>query len=154
MKVTELRLKEMEDKGKLKAIGSITLDDAFVVSGVGVVEGSKGLFVSFPSYKGNDGKYHDMAYPLSKELRETIQQAVMEEFRKNRALDEMIEIVELRTEERRGWNQPFEIGFEEPVKEAPNQEKASFKDKLKTATERVSSQISKNNEKMKEEVSL
>lgn len=149
MKITDVRLKGMEDKGKLKAIGSITLDDAFVVSGVSVVEGSKGLFVSMPSVKGNDDKYHDTAYPLSKELRDEIHHAVMNEYQKSRDLDRIIETVELGIREE-ALDAPFAIGFEQPKPAPEKAEKTSIKDKLKNAAEKVSAQASKNNEKAKE----
>ena len=149
MKVTGVRLKMLEDKGKLKASGSITLDDAFVVSGVSVIEGSKGLFVSLPSVKGNDDKYHDTAYPLSKELRDDINKAVMGEYQKSLDLDRIIETVEINNG-KSDPDRPFTIGFEDASKEVSKPEKTSIKDKLKNAAERVSSQAVKNNEKVKE----
>ena len=146
MKVTDVRLKGMEDKGKLKAIGSITRDDAFVVTGVSVIEGSKGLFVSLPSIKGNDEKYHDTVFPLSKELRDDIRHSVMNEYQKTQDLDRIIETVELGIREE-SFDEPFSIGFKEPE---PKAEKTSIKDKLKNAAEKVSAQTTKNNEKVKE----
>lgn len=145
MNVTNVRLKGLEDKGKLKAIGSITLDDAFVVTGVGVVDGSKGLFVSFPAAKGADEKYHDTAYPLSKELRDEISKAVMDEYHRSLDLDQIIETVELKDTEI-----PFKISMEEPAAKTVKAEKTSIKDKLKNVAERVSGQTVKNNEKVKE----
>ena len=149
MKVTDVRLKALEDKGKLKAAGSITLDDAFVVSGVSVIEGSKGLFVSLPSVKGNDDKYHDTAYPISKELRDDINKAVMDEYQKSLDLDRIIETVEIK-KDLSDPDRTFSIGFENQSKEAAKPEKTSIKDKLKNAAEKVSGQTVKNNEKVKE----
>lgn len=150
MKVTDVRLKSLEDKGRLKAVGSITLDDAFVVNGVSVIEGSKGLFVSLPSTKGNDDKYHDTAYPLSKELRDEIHHAVMGEYQKSIDLDRIIETVDIGPREMPDPDRPFAIGFVKPEQETAKQEKVSIKDKLKNAAERVSGQTVKNNEKTKE----
>ena len=138
MKVTDVKLKTLEDKGKMKAVGSITLDGAFVISGVGVVEGSKGLFVSMPSVKGAAGKYYDTAYPLSKELREDIHHAVMDRFQRDQDIDRIIETVELGA-----------TPCEAAVDKKP-QEKASVREKLKDASEKVSSQTLKANEKVKE----
>ena len=44
------------------------------------MEGSKGTFVSMPSYKTKDGSYKDLTFPLNKELREQIQNAVLKEY--------------------------------------------------------------------------
>ncbi len=72
------------DKGNIMAMASITLDDAFVVSGLKVMNGSKGLFVDMPSQKGKDQngnvKYYDTAFPLSKELRGDINKAVLDAY--------------------------------------------------------------------------
>lgn len=44
--------------GKIKAIASVSLDGMFVVKGLKVMDGKKGLFVSMPQevFTGNDGK--------------------------------------------------------------------------------------------------
>lgn len=50
MEITEVKifLKEGQDK-KLKAYATLTLDKAFVVRNVKVIEGTRGLFVAMPS---------------------------------------------------------------------------------------------------------
>ncbi|MDD5681301.1 MAG: SpoVG family protein [Candidatus Omnitrophica bacterium] len=55
MEITEVRifLRESEDR-KLKAYATITIDNAFVVRNVKVIEGTKGLFVAMPSRKLRD----------------------------------------------------------------------------------------------------
>ena len=55
MEITEVRifLRESEDR-KLKAYATITIDNAFVVRNVKVIEGNKGLFVAMPSRKLRD----------------------------------------------------------------------------------------------------
>ena len=55
MEITEVRVipKEGTDK-KLKAYATITIDNAFVVRNVKVIEGNKGLFVAMPSRKIKD----------------------------------------------------------------------------------------------------
>lgn len=50
MEITEVRifLKDSPDK-KLKAYATITLDNAFVVRNIKIIEGSSGLFIAMPS---------------------------------------------------------------------------------------------------------
>ena len=52
MEITEVRIfpRESEDR-KLRAYATITIDNAFVVRNVKVIEGNKGLFVAMPSRK-------------------------------------------------------------------------------------------------------
>lgn len=55
MVITEVRIKLMEDNNeRLLAFCSVTLDDAFVVRDLKIIEGSKGSFVAMPSRKLTD----------------------------------------------------------------------------------------------------
>lgn len=53
MEITEVRVKLVEGgrQEKLKAFCSITIDDAFVIRDLKIIEGAKGLFVAMPSRK-------------------------------------------------------------------------------------------------------
>jgi len=53
--ITEVRIKLMEDNNeRLLAFCSVTLDDAFVVRDLKIIEGAKGCFVAMPSRKLTD----------------------------------------------------------------------------------------------------
>jgi stage V sporulation protein G len=67
-------------EGKMKAIVSVTLEDAFVVHDVKVVEGNNGLFVAMPSRKMPDGEFRDIAHPINSNTREIIQSAVLQAY--------------------------------------------------------------------------
>ena len=63
------------DKGNADYYGTLSIDTstgAPLAVKINVYDGSKGVFVSFPSYKGKDGDYVDLVFPTSKELREAI----------------------------------------------------------------------------------
>ena len=77
MQVTDVRIRKINQEGKMKAIVSVTLDDAFVVHDVKVVEGQNGLFVAMPSKRMPDGEFKDIAHPISQESRSVIQDAVL-----------------------------------------------------------------------------
>lgn len=61
----------------MKAIVSVTFDDAFVIHDVKIVEGHNGLFVAMPSRKTPDGEFRDIAHPINSSAREVIQSAVL-----------------------------------------------------------------------------
>lgn len=73
------------DRTSKLAYASITLDDAFVVHGLSIINGREGLFVSMPqqSYVDSEGekKYSDTAFPLSKDLRDSISSVVIKAYR-------------------------------------------------------------------------
>jgi stage V sporulation protein G len=78
--VTDVRVRKINLDGKMKAIVSVTLDDAFVIHDVKVVEGQNGLFVAMPSRKTPEGEFRDIAHPITSNARETIQSAVLEAY--------------------------------------------------------------------------
>lgn len=73
-----------ESQGKTKALARVVLNEQMQLTGLRVVDGSNGLFVSYPndpSYKGED--YRSLFYPLTKELREHIEHCVLEKFQES-----------------------------------------------------------------------
>ncbi|HNX91385.1 MAG TPA: SpoVG family protein [Candidatus Omnitrophota bacterium] len=67
-----------------KAFCDITLYDAFVVTGLKIVEGQNGLFVSMPRQKGRDGKWYDSCFPVSKEVRDEMEKFILEQYASNK----------------------------------------------------------------------
>ena len=80
MQITDVRIRIMAEAGKMKAIVSITLDGAFVVHDIKVIEGEKGLFIAMPSRRAGDGEYRDIAHPINSETREMIQNIILEKY--------------------------------------------------------------------------
>lgn len=77
MKVTDVRLRKIQTDGIMKALVSITLDEAFVIHDLRVIEGNSGLFVAMPSKRTPDGEFRDIAHPINSDMRQEIQDAVM-----------------------------------------------------------------------------
>lgn len=77
MEVTDVRVRRQFSEGNMKAIVSITFDDAFVVHDIKVVEGANGLFVAMPSRKTVSGEFRDIAHPINKEARAMIEESVI-----------------------------------------------------------------------------
>ncbi|MFN7455320.1 MAG: septation regulator SpoVG [Pseudobdellovibrionaceae bacterium] len=81
MKITEVKIFPVNED-RLKAYVSITIDDAFVVRDLKVIQGNTGLFVAMPSKKRKDGQFRDIAHPLNQETRDMIENAVFDAFEK------------------------------------------------------------------------
>lgn len=77
MKVTDVRLRKIQTDGRMKALVSITLDEAFVIHDLRVIEGNSGLFVAMPSKRTPDGEFRDIAHTINSDMRQEIQDAVM-----------------------------------------------------------------------------
>jgi len=88
MKITDVRLRRILNQNRLKAVASITIDDAFAVHELRVIEGKKGTFVAMPSRKNKQGTFKDVAHPINTETRQTIEKAVLDKYYATIAADE------------------------------------------------------------------
>ena len=89
MEITKVNIYKVEiNNSNLRAFASINIDDELVIKNLKVVEGKKGLFVSYPSEKGSDGEYYDQVYPLNKETRDYVEETILEAYEKEAAKPE------------------------------------------------------------------
>lgn len=54
-------------KSNTKAFIELKVDNTLIIKGLSLVEGKKGLFLSYPATKGKDGKYYNSVYSLDKD---------------------------------------------------------------------------------------
>ena len=80
MQVTDVRVRKVSKEGKMKAIVSITLDNEFAIHDIKVIDGDKGLFIAMPSRKAGDGEYRDIAHPINTQMRDHIQNIILEKY--------------------------------------------------------------------------
>ena len=71
-----VRLHRFDGESKLKAFADISIGD-FLIKGLRIVEGQKGLFLGMPQEKSKDGKWYNTFCPLTKEAREIISEVVL-----------------------------------------------------------------------------
>jgi stage V sporulation protein G len=74
----EANVRPIEPRNNLLAFASVKIADCFVVDNIKVVAGEKGLMVDMPSIKGNDGKYHNIAFPITADFRKQIVEAILD----------------------------------------------------------------------------
>ena len=67
--------------GKVKAFVDISLGD-FVVKGLRVIEGKKGLFLGMPQKNSKDNRWDKIFYPQTKESAKMLKDSVLEAFSK------------------------------------------------------------------------
>lgn len=80
MQITDIRVRVVSKEAKMKAVASVTFDEAFVVHDIKIIEGEKGLFIAMPSKKTPDGEYRDIAHPINGDMRGMLQDAILEQF--------------------------------------------------------------------------
>ncbi len=80
MQITDIRVRKITKEGKMKAVVSVTFDEIFVVHDIKVIEGEKGLFIAMPSRRSGDGEYRDIAHPINSEMRDKLQNEILEKY--------------------------------------------------------------------------
>lgn len=93
MLITDIRVRKINSEGRMKAVVSVTFDDAFVVHDIKVIEGQDKLFIAMPSRKTPDGEFKDIAHPINAETRELLHSKILEKYQE--ALDAPEEAAEV-----------------------------------------------------------
>ena len=85
MNISDVRIRLVSKAdSKLKAFASFTIDGAFAVHDIRIIEGSNGNFIAMPSRQTPDGEYKDIVHPLNTETREQISSVILAEYEKAR----------------------------------------------------------------------
>jgi len=80
LEVTNVRFWEITRDNIMKARASIVINDQFVIHGIRIIEGPKGLFIAMPSKQRPGGGFKDIVHPISSEFRYRLQQQILEAF--------------------------------------------------------------------------
>jgi stage V sporulation protein G len=75
VEVVGLRRFENDDS-KLKAFVDVAIGE-FIVKGLRILQGQKGLYLAMPQEKGKDGRWYNSFYPKSPEAREFLTETVI-----------------------------------------------------------------------------
>ena len=100
MKITKvvLRNKEKEDS-RMKAIATVTLDEAFVITGIRLIQGDDKMFIAMPSRKVSEGVYDDIAHPVNQETRQMFEDAIFKAIISEEELADAKAKIEVLTDE-------------------------------------------------------
>ncbi|MBQ9737849.1 MAG: septation regulator SpoVG [Clostridia bacterium] len=80
MVITDVKVRKINAEGRMKAVVSVTFDDCFVVHDIKVIEGQERLFIAMPSRKTPDGEFKDIAHPINADMREQLQNIILEKY--------------------------------------------------------------------------
>lgn len=80
MEITDIRVKKVSSEGKMKAVVSVTFDNAFVVHDIKVIEGQEKLFTAMPSRRTPDNEFKDIAHPINSEMRDILEKAIIAKY--------------------------------------------------------------------------
>ena len=89
MEITDIRIRQIAETGKMKAVVSVTFDNCFVVHDIKIIEGQDKLFKAMPSRKTPENEYKDIAHPINMEMRELLQQRIIDKYESTLVQDEL-----------------------------------------------------------------
>lgn len=76
----DVKIGSIHPDGNVRAYASVNLNDCFAIRNLKIVDSTKGLFIAMPSYKAGSGEYKDICFPVTKEFREQLNQAVFQAY--------------------------------------------------------------------------
>ena len=80
MEITDIRIRQMTADARMKAVVSVTFDNAFVVHDIKIIDGDEKLFIAMPSRKTPDNEFKDIAHPINPEMREKLSKMILEKY--------------------------------------------------------------------------
>ncbi len=83
MQITDVRIRRVESENRMKAIATVTFDNAFAVHDIKVIvpgEEGKAPFIAMPSKKTPKGEWRDIAHPVNAETRTMIENAILDAY--------------------------------------------------------------------------
>ena len=66
--------------GRLRAVVSITIDNAIAVHDIKLVQGDDRMFVAMPSRREDSGIFRDIIHPISADVREEIEEKILDAY--------------------------------------------------------------------------
>ena len=80
MQITDIKIRKFFDEGPMKAVASVTFDDALAVHDIKVIYARDRFFIVMPSRKNPDGTYRDIVHPINASFRASLEEAVIDAY--------------------------------------------------------------------------
>lgn len=86
MDITDVKIRKILSEGRLRAVVSVTVDDAIAVHDIKVVQGDERLFVAMPSRKDENGVFRDIVHPISPSARKMFEETILDAYERQMAV--------------------------------------------------------------------
>lgn len=82
MEITDVKIRKLfNDEGPMKAIASVTFENALAVHDIKVIYAREKLFIVMPSRKNPDGTYRDIVHPINAQFRAQLEDVVISTYK-------------------------------------------------------------------------
>lgn len=82
MDISDIKIRKTMHEGRLRAVVSVTLDNAIAIHDIKIVQGDDRLFVAMPSRREESGIFRDIIHPISVNARGQLENKILEAYRK------------------------------------------------------------------------
>ena len=83
MEITDVQIIKTEGKGQLLAYANVVLNDALVMKGIKIIDGTKGKFIVMPSQsliRKKEIKRFEYYHPINNEMRLLLTNAILDKY--------------------------------------------------------------------------
>ncbi len=77
MEISDIKIRKTMNDGRLRAVVSITIDNAIAIHDIKLVQGDERLFVAMPSRRENSGAFRDIIHPISADVRVKLEEKIL-----------------------------------------------------------------------------
>lgn len=80
MEINDIRIRKILQEGRLRAVVSLTIDDAVAVHDIKLVQGDDRMFVAMPSRRDEAGMFRDIIHPINPEARGLLESSILQAY--------------------------------------------------------------------------
>ncbi len=77
MKISDVRIRKTMNEARLRAVVSLTIEDAIAIHDIKIIQGDERLFVAMPSRRDDAGNFRDIVHPISPEARKQVEDKIL-----------------------------------------------------------------------------
>ncbi|MEG0229773.1 MAG: septation regulator SpoVG [Oscillospiraceae bacterium] len=80
MNISDIKIRRLCAEKRLRALVSITINNAIAIHDIKIIEGDDRYFIAMPSRKEPSGIYRDIVHPISEEARKYIESEILKSY--------------------------------------------------------------------------
>ena len=78
--ITDVKIRKTYQDNRLRALVSITINDALAIHDIKIIEGPERIFVAMPSRREENGTYRDIVHPILSSARKNIEDVILQAY--------------------------------------------------------------------------
>ncbi len=80
MQITNVKIRRLYQDQRLKALVSVTVDEALAIHDIKIIQGPERLFVAMPSRRDENGVFRDIAHPITAQARNQLEEQILQAY--------------------------------------------------------------------------